>query len=140
MISKLPEIPIEWLSPFAQRLVPEIGRQDTLTICRTFGGRALYIPTQVTAENEIARAVGLATAWRLVLALGTGVIEVPRARSWEIMLAVLDGMRDGASNREISYRVDCGIRTVRRIRVRLQREMAATVRTGREQEARSRAG
>jgi hypothetical protein len=118
------DVPIEWVPPMARRLIEVAGPDSALKICRAFGGRALYLPARVTADSEIAGTVGIETAQRIVRALGSGTIEIPRARSWEICLAVLQGMTTGQSAREIALAAGCTRRRVWQVRARLRQRKA----------------
>lgn len=57
-----------------------IGEEALVRLAEAFGGTRLYVPQKITARHEIARAVGLEAAQRLVDRLAPDVVKVPLAR------------------------------------------------------------
>jgi DNA-binding transcriptional regulator LsrR (DeoR family) len=57
-----------------------IGEDAFVRLAEAFGGTRLYVPIGVTADHEIAKAVGLDAAKRLVERLAPDVVRVPLAR------------------------------------------------------------
>lgn len=61
-------------------LVELIGEEAMVRLAEAFGGTRLYVPQKISARHEIARAVGLEAAQRLVERLAPDVVKVPLAR------------------------------------------------------------
>ncbi len=57
-----------------------IGEDAFVRLAEAFGGTRLYVPISINADHEIAKAVGLDAAERLVERLAPDVIKVPLAR------------------------------------------------------------
>ncbi len=78
-----------------------IGEDAFVRLAETFGGTRLYVPIAVTADHEIAQAIGLDAARRLVDRLAPDVVKVPLARE----LRARHYRAEGKSNAQIARKI-----------------------------------
>lgn len=78
-----------------------IGEDAMVRLAEAFGGTRLYVPQSIGAKHEIARAIGLDAARRLVERLAPDVVKVPLARE----LRARHYRAAGQSDRQIARRL-----------------------------------
>ena len=81
-----------------------IGPDAALTLCRAYGGVALYIPKNIKADSELARIVGLAALRVLATVYGGEVVTVPNRRKAAPRKDKI--LEAGTPAREIALRLD----------------------------------
>lgn len=104
-----PQVPaeLEWL-------IAPLGVEATLALIEQRGGVRVFVPLEPTADNELARIVGLDAARALAAAFGGERLRVPLARgkwtgAWRARIYRARGM----SLPEIARRLGCVENTVR---------------------------
>jgi Mor family transcriptional regulator len=70
-------------------LAETIGQEDARRLLQALGGLKYYVPKSITADHEIAQAIGLAAAAKLAETFGGTSISLPvfgsrRKKVWEM--------------------------------------------------------
>jgi DNA-binding transcriptional regulator LsrR (DeoR family) len=74
---------------------------ELVALAEAFGGRRLYVPTQVSDDHRIAQAIGRHAAERMVQHLARNYIRIPLMRERR----ALHYRRQGTSNGEIASKL-----------------------------------
>lgn len=97
-----------------------IGEEALVRLAEAFGGTRLYIPLQISAAHDIAKAIGLEAARALSERLAPDYIRVPLAREQR---ARQYRERENLSNAQIARRLGIAEPSVNRLFKRLQQRV-----------------
>lgn len=78
-----------------------LGEQAFVGLVEAFGGLRLYVPTSITSDHAIARAIGSEAAQLLASRYAPAVIRVPLARK----VRAMHYRASGASNAAIARKL-----------------------------------
>lgn len=99
----------------SRRVCPEletlIGEEAYIRLAEAFGGTPLYIPKRLDEDHEIAKAIGIDAARKLVDRLAPDVVMVPLARE----ARALHYRATGDSNTQIARKLGMSISGVERL-------------------------
>jgi hypothetical protein len=105
--------------PACSAIAAARGLAAAVRLAGAFGGKIIYVLSDVDPNHAIAKAIGVAEAQWLSSNYGGERLEVPlgpfTARS-RLFLDIYELLKQGLTEAEISKRLRCHIRTVRRQR------------------------